>query len=268
MVWAQIIKSLNNIQSIFAGNKAIEDGLQKFILGLVTPATENIGWASKPKEDNLTTRLRSLLIATAGGAGHDPTIAEAKKLFAAYTSGKSDAIHPSLRMPVFGIVVKSGGSTEYEAVKKDYISSTSVDGKEIGLQAMGYVQTTDLVNDFMDFQLSDKVAVQDAHSGAISLAANAKARDALWTYITTHWDTIEAKLSANSVVIARFVKSVLSKYSTLEMEKEITKFFEGKDTKGYDRGLVEVSDTIKGNARYKERDEKLLLDWLQAHDYA
>ncbi|MCJ1415403.1 hypothetical protein MMC32_001735 [Xylographa parallela] len=268
MVWAQIIKSLNNIQSIFAGNKAIENGLQKFILELVTPATENIGWASTPKEDNLTTRLRSLLIATAGGAGHEPTITEAKKLFAAYTSGKSDAIHPSLRMPVFGIVVKSGGSTEYEAVKKDYLSSTSVDGKEIGLQAMGYVQSTDLVNDFMDFQLSDKVAVQDAHSGAISLAANAKARDPLWAYIQGHWGTLEAKLSTNGAVMARYVKSVLTKYSTLKMEEEITKFFEGKDTKAYDRGLVEISDTIKGNAKYKERDEKLLLDWLQAHDYA
>ncbi|MCJ1395840.1 hypothetical protein MMC18_008726 [Xylographa bjoerkii] len=256
MVWAQIIKSLNNIRSIFAGNKAVEDGLQKFVLELVTPATENIGWESTPKEDNLTTRLRSVLITTAGGAGHEPTIAEAKKLFVAYTSGNPDAIHPSLRMPVFGIAVKSGGVAEYEAVKKDYLSSTSVDGKEIGLQAMGYVQSTDLVNDFMDFQLSDKVAVQDAHSGAISLAGNAKARDPLWTYIKAHWDPLEAKLSANSVIIARFVKTVLAKYSTIEMEEEITNFFEGKDTKGYDRGLVEVSDTIKGNAKYKERDEK------------
>ncbi|MCJ1377164.1 hypothetical protein MMC17_000256 [Xylographa soralifera] len=268
MVWTQIIKSLNNTRSIFAGNKTIEDGLQKFTLELVTPATENIGWESAPKEDNLTTRLRSLLITTAGGAGHESTIAEAKKLFAAYTSGKSVAIHPSLRMPVFGIAVKCGGATEYEAVKNDYLSSKSVDGKEIGLQAMGYVQSTDLVDDFMDFQLSDKVAVQDIHSGAISLAANAKARDPLWAYIKAHWGSLEAKLSVNSLIIARFVNGTLSKYSTFEMEQQITNFFEGKDTKGYDRGLVEVSDTIKGNAKYKERDEKLLLEWLQTHGYA
>ena len=133
---------------------------------------------------------------------------------------------------------------------------------------MGHVQTTDLVNAFMDFQLSDKVAVQDVHSGAIVLAANAKAKDTLWTYIKAHWTALEAKLSANPTIIARFVKSVLVKYSTFEMEKEISKFFEGKDTKGYDRGLIEVSDTIKGNAKYKERDEKLVLEWLAAHGYA
>lgn len=71
-VWTEIVKSMNRVRSIFAGNKAVEDGLQKFVLELVTPAAEGIGWESASKEDNLTTRLRSLLISTAGGAGHQP----------------------------------------------------------------------------------------------------------------------------------------------------------------------------------------------------
>jgi aminopeptidase N len=183
-------------------------------------------------------------------------------------SGEKKAIHPSLRLAVFCIAVETGGADAYEAVKKEYLSTTSVDGKEIGLQALGNVQTSDLVNDFMDFQLSDKVAVQDAHSGAVALAGNAKVRDPLWTYIKAHWEDIYARLSANSVIIDRFVKTVLSKYASHEMEQEIAAFFKGKDTKGYDRGLVQVADTIKGNANYKERDEKLVLEWLQAHGYS
>lgn len=71
-VWAQVTKSLNNVQSIFAGNSTVEAGLKKFVLQLVTPATERIGWEVESKEDILNTRLRSLLISTAGGAGHEP----------------------------------------------------------------------------------------------------------------------------------------------------------------------------------------------------
>ncbi|MCJ1477322.1 hypothetical protein MMC13_005993 [Lambiella insularis] len=267
-VWAEIVKSMNRVRSVFAGNKIIEAGLQKFVLELVTPATESIGWESAPKEDTLTTRLRSLLISTAGGAGHQSTIEEARKRFTAYTSGETQAIHPSLRGAIFGVAVENGGDNEYKAVKKDYLSSPSVDAKEIGLQAMGHVQSSSLVNDFMDFQLSDQVAVQDAHTGAVSLAANANARDVLWIYIKSHWKEIHTKLSTNSVIIARFVKLVLTKYASYEMEKDIVKFFEGKDTKGYDRGLVEASDTIKGNANYRKRDEELVLEWLQAHGYS
>lgn len=183
-------------------------------------------------------------------------------------SGDHQAIHPGLRLALFSVAVQTGGATAYEAVKKDYLSTTSVDGKEIGLQALGYVQTSDLVNDFMDFQLSDKVAVQDMHSGAVSLAAHAKVRDPLWTYIKAHWEDLYAKLSVNSTVMDRFVKNVLSKYASHEMEQDIAAFFKEKNTKGYDRGLGQVSNTVSGNANYKERDEKLVLEWLQAHGYA
>lgn len=71
-VWAQVTKSLNNVQSIFVGNSTVEAGLKKFVLQLVTPATERIGWEVESKEDILNSRLRSLLISTAGGAGHEP----------------------------------------------------------------------------------------------------------------------------------------------------------------------------------------------------
>jgi aminopeptidase N len=168
---------------------------------------------------------------------------------------------------VFCIAIENGGTTEYEAVKKDYQSTTSIDGKEIGLQAMGHVQSVDLMEDFMNFQLSDAVAVQDAHSGAVSLARNPKVREPLWAYIKENWERIHAKLAANSVIIDRFVKLVLSEYASLEMEQDIAAFFKEKNTKGYDRGLVQVSDTVKGKASYKERDEKLVLEWLKAHGY-
>jgi aminopeptidase N len=77
-VWAQVVKSLSNIQSIFAGNSEIEEGLKNYVLQLLTPATEKIGWEFAPEEDPLTSRLRSLLINTAGGAGHEAYVAELK----------------------------------------------------------------------------------------------------------------------------------------------------------------------------------------------
>lgn len=169
---------------------------------------------------------------------------------------------------MFRIGVTEGGKAAYEAVKNEYLQTTSIDGKEICLQSLGWVQTTDLVNDFLDFQFSDNVKVQDVHSGSLALAANASARDALWLYIKDHWDDVHGKLSGNAVVLDRYLKNSLQKFASHEKEKDIASFFEGKDTKGFDRGLVQVSDTVRGNAKYKERDEKLVLEWLQANGYA
>lgn len=267
-VWSQIVGSLGKIRSIFADSETISNGLKAFTLRLVTPATEEIGWDSAPNENFLTGQLRALLINTAGNVGHEKTIAEAKRRFEAYQKGDRSAVHPSLRLAVFQIVVREGGNAAYEAVLNEYTSTTSIDGKETSLLALGKVQTTDLATSFLDFQFSDKVALQDIHSGSVSLAANSKVRNALWQYIKENWDTVSKKLSASPVVMDRYLKMCLSTFASHEVEKDIMAFFKGKDTKGYDRGLIQVSDTVQANANYKERDEALVLEWLKTHDYA
>lgn len=196
------------------------------------------------------------------------TIDEAKRRFQRYRSGEGKVIHPSLRLPVFRINVAEGSKEAYEAVKQEYLHTTSIDGKEICLQSLGRVRTIELINDFMDFQFSDHVKVQDVHSGSMALAANSKARDALWQYIKDHWEVVHGKLSGNSVVLDRYLKNSLQKFASHEKEKDIAAFFHDKDTKGFDRGLVQVSDTVRSNANYKERDEELLAEWLKTHGYA
>ncbi len=171
-------------------------------------------------------------------------------------------------MPVFRINVTEGGKAAYEAVKQEYRNTISVDGKEICLQAMGRVQTSDLVKDFLEFQFSGQVAPQDAHSGSTALAANAKARYALWNWIKENWGLVHERLSGNMVVLDRYLKNSLQKFASHETEKDIKEFFNDKNNTGYDRGLVQVSDTIRGNANYKERDERLVLEWLKDHAYA
>ena len=173
-----------------------------------------------------------------------------------------------MRLAVFCTNVAEGGKSAYDSVKHEYLNNTSIDGKEICLQSLGRVQTTDLVKDFLNFQFSDKVAIQDMHTGSIALAANPKARYTLWEYVKENWEKVHEKLSGNSVVLDRYLKSTLQKFASQKIEKDITEFFKDKNTKGYDRGLVQVSDTVRANANYKERDEKLVLEWLQAHGYA
>lgn len=169
---------------------------------------------------------------------------------------------------MFSIVVREGGEPAYKAVQEEYLTTTSIDGKETCLMALGNVQTADLVNNFLDFQFSDQVAIQDVHTGSVSLAVNSKVRNELWKYIKDNWTKVQKKLSANVVTADRYFKTTLSRFASHEIEKDIAAFFKDKDTKGYDRGLVQVSDTVRANASYKERDEQLVLEWLEAHGYA
>lgn len=150
----------------------------------------------------------------------------------------------------------------------EYLKTDSVAGKETCLQSLGRTKIPELTNEYLDFVLSDAVAIQDVHNGAMSVGANTKTRNLLWQYIKTNWKTVNEKLSTNNIVIDRFFRTGLNKYADRGIEKDITAFFQGKDTAAYERSLVIISDTVRGNANYKERDESLVLEWLKAHGYA
>ena len=267
LVWSEVISTLGKIRSTLSSDEEVAKGLRQYTLKLVTAATDKIGWEFGPSDDYLTGQLRALLLQTAGLVGHEFTVSEAQKRFKAFMDGDKKAIHPSLRGAVFKISIKYGGQDAYQAIQNEYLTTTSVDGKEIALQSMGQVQTADLAKDYLAFGFS-KVAAQDVHSVGGSLANNSKVKDHVWFYIKENWPMIrEEKLSGNMVVLERFLRTCLQKYASFEMEQDIENFFKDKDKGGIDRGLAVVSDTIKGNAKYRERDMELVREWLKAHGY-
>ncbi|PYH98352.1 aminopeptidase B [Aspergillus ellipticus CBS 707.79] len=269
LTWSQISSSIANLRSVFAQNGPVAAGLKKFSLQLASPAANDIGWEFSSEDDYLTVQLRKLLIGMAGLAGHENIISDARQRFQFWDSGTDrNAVHTNLRSVVFGIAISEGGHKEYNAVKQEYIKTDSVDGKEICLGALGRTKDANLVKDYLDFVFSDKVAIQDIHNGAVSVASNSQTRHLLWDYIKKNWNSVEARLSTNNVVFERFVRMGLSKFADHNIAADIASFFQDKDTSAYDRALVIVADSIRTNAHYKQRDEVQVLEWLQTHGYA
>jgi hypothetical protein len=153
-------------------------------------------------------------------------------------------------------------------VKDEYLMGQSVDGKEICLQTLGQSNLPEVVNNFLEFNFSKTVAIQDVHSGAKSLALNPKARGPQWEWMKKNWNKVYETLSVNNTLLDRFLRLSLSKFSDHKIEQDIAAFFKEKDNRGYDQALGVISDTIRGNANYKQRDAALVLEWLKAHGYA
>jgi len=268
-VWAQIVTNIGNVRSVFSGVQDISEALKKYELQLVTSAVEKVGWDFKEGEGFLVGQLRALLISTAGLLGHQATVDEALRRFDLYVSGEDkSAINPSLRKGVFSIAVKERGEPAFKAIQNEYLTTTSIDGKEICLQSLGRVQTPELAQAFLSFIFSDKVAMQDKHSGTIALSNNSKVRGEVWRFVRDQWDShIYPTLSGNLVVLERFLRFGLNKFADDKVADEIQAFFKNKDNRGYDKGLDVIDDTIRSYAKYKVRDEAKVREWLKAHGY-
>jgi aminopeptidase N len=269
LVWSQILTNIGNVRSVFSGTEDISEALRKYHLKLITPAVEKVGWEFKKDESYLVGQLRASLILSAGVVGHKATVDEALKRFDAYISGKNtSAIHPSLRRAVFATAIKNRGESALKAVQNEYLNTTSIDGKEICLHSLGRVPTASLAQQVMNFVFSDAVAMQDKHSSTIALANNSTVRPEVWHFIRDNWDTkVHPALYGNPVVLERFLRFGLNKFTDAAVADEIQTFFAGKDTRGYDKGLDVVDDTIRSYAAYGKRDEGVVREWLGANGY-
>jgi aminopeptidase N len=196
-------------------------------------------------------------------------IAEAIKRFELWNSGKDPkAIHSNLRAPIFSINISEGGRAEFERVKNEYFTTTSIDGKEICLGTLTKTKDPQLMSEYLDFLFSDKVATQDIHTGGAGVGANPSLRHLLWAYIRDNWQKVVTHLSGNNVVLDRFVRTSLPKFVNESIEQDMLSFFKDKDLSAFDRGLAIALDSIHTNVQYKKRDERLLLEWLEVHGYA
>ncbi|KAK9465000.1 peptidase family M1-domain-containing protein [Lipomyces arxii] len=274
VVWSEIITRLQVLRSAwFEQPEAVKQGLAAFTCALVGPTVKKLGWEYKSDEDFLTVQLRSLLIGTAGMAGDPEIVAEAKKQFAAYVAGDKMAIYPDLRRAVFTIVLSQEDDTEeeatvaFDAVVKEVLQPTSVDGKEIALAALGRSKRPVLIQRALNMILSGQVAVQDLHSLAMSLAANPNSRWQLWEFLKQYWDGIYTLLSGNMVILDRFVRMSINRFSSMAAYNDIEKFFEGKDTHGYERSVGQALDTVKSLATWVERDGPVVEAWLKENGY-
>lgn len=169
---------------------------------------------------------------------------------------------------IYSIAVREGGAAEYEAVKQIYLTTTSTDGKPICLHAMGITRDPTLITDYLNFIFSHSVSIQDTHAGASTLSGSPLRRRMLWNFIKANFDgIITERLGGNKILVERFLRLSLGKFTDKETEREISAFFESRDTRGYDRGLEVAKDSIRMRCGYRARDRDVLGEWLSVKGY-
>ena len=87
-------------------------------------------------------------------------------------------------------------------------------------------------------------------------------------YVFKPYSKIFPELSGNMVVLERFLRAALKSFTSFEVEEDIGKFFDGKNCRGFDRGLNVARDTILSSAKYQARDQARVKEWLSANGYA
>lgn len=261
--WDQILKRLAAVKRAwFEQPVDVQNALNNFCKSLFEPAIEKLGYVNSPSDSFLTKALRTDLLTASGIAGVEGVVEYATKLFSHWA--ESGEIESSLRSFVFNTVLSSPKLTDeqYELVVKEINSPSSIDGREIALNAVGNITSPEYQKKVVQLLLTPAIPAMDAHFFGESFGGNNTARWLLWNFIKDNYSELFAKLSPNIVIWDRFLKLGLSSFASDSAKKDIEQFFADKSKEGFDRGLSQILDQITANYNWVQRDSDNVKEWL------
>jgi aminopeptidase 2 len=225
-------------------------------------------WDFKEKESDKTAHLRTLAISMAGHHGDQAVIEEAQTQFKKYTTpGKGhgeDAIHANLKGTVFALVVRYGGKKEYEDVLDIYQKHTVADVKVAALTALTASRDMTLIERTLNLSLNDDIVRdQDVIYIFRSISLNEKARRPTWAFLQNKWDELYKRFHGGSIsTLSSIVSASTSELTTLQDEKDMETFFDGKDISDITRAVKQSKEKIHNFANWLTHDREPVAQWL------
>ncbi|KAI1489489.1 peptidase family M1-domain-containing protein [Biscogniauxia mediterranea] len=268
VVWSEIVARVATVQSAWIfEDQAVKDGLEAFVKELVSERAHKLGWTFSDKDGHVEQQFKAMLFGAAGMAGDKKIIAASKEMFNKYMAGDKSAIHPNIRGSVFGISLKYGGKEEYDAIVKFFRSSTNSDERNTALRCIGRAKDPALIQQTLDFILSDEVKSQDLYLPASGLRSHAEGIEALFDWMTKRWPDIYKRLSGNPPILGSMVTICTSSFAKPEQLERLEKFFENIDTKLFEQPLAQSKDAIRSKISWLKRDGADVAAWVKENGY-
>lgn len=266
VVWLELGKRLSQFATTFAGVDAeLTDAISKFLVTVykskALEAVEELKSGSID-DDFVKASLRSNILSVAGLLPIPEVKKYALELFDKKIKG--ELIDPTLRSFVFKSVASSKDLDEkhFNLIFEEVTNPSSLDAREIALEALGHVQNEVYLNKLLSSFLNGDIPIMDVHFIAIPLSQNTKFRDQYWKFFSENYNELYTILSSNMIVLDRLIKVTLCNYQSLEKFNQISSFFEDKNVHGFERAYHQSLDTIKINASWFNRDHEKVKEYL------
>ncbi len=236
--WEQIESALNTIEYDERGASG-HDTFAAYARSIIKPASDALGWDTKPGDTPDVQKLRRALIRDMGLWGDPATITEARRRFDAFMHDHS-RLNPDDQAPVLDIVARNADASTFEQLHS--LAKASKDGAELRrfYGALAQVGDESLAAQVAEIALSSEIPHQ-ADNMRVQLVVQLAQRhqQLAWATFCAHQDALlEPHQPYGPLIIAQYVPQAFwSGVPMDELEKWIRAHVPSQMGEVVDRGL-------------------------------
>ncbi len=259
IIWTEILSGMSEIYNLYATDSKLKEQLSNYYLAFLKPMANRVGWEVKPKETQMETQLRSIILFHYGSYGNKNTIKKSLQLF---KSRNKKTIHPDLKNTVYLLTAKNGHQSISKELRQMYTSShMQEEQRRIG-RAMVTFEKEEIFLKNLDFILSKNVRKQDAPILMFSALSNSQNKEVAWKWLRRNWKTIHEIYREERLIV--WVVEALSSFSDIKTRKEIEAFFKKNPVPVANRAIKQVLEQIAIKSKWKETDKKDVKNFLKS----
>ncbi|MBX9772316.1 MAG: ERAP1-like C-terminal domain-containing protein, partial [Candidatus Obscuribacterales bacterium] len=239
---------------------AVRPAYQQYIQYMLLPQKDRLGWQAKLGESDLVQQARSGVLSVLGTYGqHQPTIAEARALFAKYRADRT-SIEPNVVNVVLNIVSYNGSAVEYEQIKQLWQTAKTPESEETDLMMLTNFQKPELIQKTLALCLSNQIQTQDRPRMWSSLLANDSAKRMVWSFVKLHWPEIVKKCPP--MALDRVAASCRSLDTAVD-EKDLRLFFATHKTAGMESEVSRMLESVHLAVRFREKNGAYINNYMR-----
>ncbi|MFS7974548.1 putative membrane alanyl aminopeptidase [Helianthus anomalus] len=239
--------------------------LNQFFIDLIISSAEKLGMEPVPGESHLNTLLREEVFKALATFGHKETHEELKSRFQIYINDKFTSVLPvDIRKAAYISIMRTSSAIDrsgFDSLLKLYREADAVQEKARTLSYIASSPDPELVKEALDLMLTDEMREQD--TVYVTARISLEGRETAWIWLKENWDVI-VKRWGQGMVFHRFIRDIVTPFSSHEMAEEVEEFFSNRVTPSFVRILKQSIEKIRIKAKWIEkiRQEESLIPKL------
>jgi puromycin-sensitive aminopeptidase len=248
-VWQVLLAGLRFCDRLIDGEARVK--FQEFVRSLVGPALERLGWKPGDHDDDLTRKLRGLLIATLAVLGNDADAQLRARHLYEQAVADQESVDPEVALATLSVVAATGDRTDYEQCLEGFRNGPTPQDQLRNLYALTEFRDADLMERTLAFTLSGEVKTQNAPFVLGRCIANRDRGDQAWRFVRERWPELGDRFPANTIV--RMIDPVKLLIRP-EQQADVAGFFAEHAIPQSAKTLQQVLERQRVNAALRERD--------------
>ncbi|VDK73005.1 unnamed protein product [Onchocerca ochengi] len=272
-VWSSLDSGISVLSNILSHHDlTLRSKFNKFIIKILVPVADRLGWEAKPNEDSQTALLRALILGRLGRCDHEQTIKVAREKFLEHIRNKTE-LHPDLRLMIYGMMGRHFGKEGFQELKEIYETVGFAEIERNCIVAMPQTSDVELLKEIFEYCFENgKIRAQDIIYLFHGASTTKSGQDFIWKFFKDSIKLLLEKFGgANSSLFQHCYKTSADCHCSSTMMKEVEEFvcscLGADEVRTLDRTTRQIIESIHLNEQLLKRNANIISEYLIARNF-